>query len=92
MFKCFTIIIWLTIYDIPFSSPFIGLFGTVWGIMHSFQTIGIAKSATLAVVAPSIAEALLATAAGLFVAIPALIFYNYIFYITKTILIRLFIF
>lgn len=60
------------------SSPFIGLFGTVWGIMHSFQTIGLAKTATLAIVAPSIAEALLATAAGLFVAIPAVVFYNYI--------------
>lgn len=60
------------------ASPFIGLFGTVWGIMHSFQAIGAAKTASLAVVAPSIAEALFATAAGLFVAIPALVFYNYI--------------
>jgi len=53
------------------SSPFIGLFGTVWGIMHSFHQIGLSKSATLAMVAPGISEALLATAAGLCVAIPA---------------------
>ncbi|MGC0371334.1 MAG: hypothetical protein DGJ47_000020 [Rickettsiaceae bacterium] len=59
------------------SSPFIGLFGTVWGIMHSFQSIAHSKNATLAVVAPGIAEALLATAIGLFAAIPATIFYNY---------------
>lgn len=58
------------------TSPFIGLLGTVWGIMHSFQSIALAKNTTLAVVAPSIAEALLATAAGLLVAIPAVIFYN----------------
>jgi biopolymer transport protein ExbB len=59
------------------SGPFIGLFGTVWGIMNSF--IGIAESNTtnLAVVAPGIAEALLATGIGLFAAIPAVIFYNY---------------
>lgn len=59
------------------SAPFIGLFGTVWGIMESFRNIGIAKSASLAVVAPGIAEALIATAAGLAAAIPAVIFYNY---------------
>jgi len=58
------------------SSPFIGLFGTVWGIMSSFQSIAISKNTTLAVVAPGIAEALLATAFGLMVAIPAAIFYN----------------
>ena len=58
------------------SSPFIGLFGTVWGIMVSFQSIAINKNSTLAVVAPGIAEALLATAIGLVVAIPAAIFYN----------------
>ncbi len=58
------------------TAPFVGLFGTVWGIMNSFQSIGVAKSATLAIVAPNIAEALLATAAGLAVAIPAVIFYN----------------
>jgi biopolymer transport protein TolQ len=57
-------------------SPFIGLFGTVWGIMSSFQSIASAKSASLAVVAPGIAEALLATAIGLVAAIPAVIFYN----------------
>ena len=60
------------------SAPFIGLFGTVWGIMHSFQSIAASKNTTLAVVAPGIAEALLATAIGLFVAIPATIFYNYL--------------
>lgn len=59
------------------SAPFIGLFGTVWGIMESFRSIGVQKSAALAVVAPGIAEALIATAAGLAAAIPAVIFYNY---------------
>lgn len=59
------------------SAPFIGLFGTVWGIMESFRRIGVMKSASLAVVAPGIAEALIATAAGLAAAIPAVIFYNY---------------
>ncbi len=58
------------------ASPFIGLFGTVWGIMNSFQSIAASKNTTLAVVAPGIAEALLATAVGLFAAIPAVIFYN----------------
>lgn len=60
------------------SAPFLGLFGTVWGIMHSFQSIASSKNTTLAVVAPGIAEALLATAIGLFAAIPATIFYNYL--------------
>jgi len=59
------------------TSPFVGLFGTVWGIMESFRRIGVMKSASLAVVAPGIAEALIATAAGLAAAIPAVIFYNY---------------
>ncbi len=59
------------------SAPFIGLFGTVWGIMEAFRQIGVMKSASLAVVAPGIAEALIATAAGLAAAIPAVIFYNY---------------
>ena len=59
------------------ATPFIGLFGTVWGIMSSFQDIGMRGSASLAVVAPGISEALVATAAGLAVAIPAVIFYNY---------------
>jgi biopolymer transport protein ExbB len=65
------------------TSPFVGLFGTVWGIMNSF--IGISKSQTtnLAVVAPGIAEALLATAIGLVAAIPAVIFYNHFARITK---------
>lgn len=58
------------------AAPFIGLFGTVWGIMSSFQSIAATKNTTLAVVAPGIAEALLATAIGLVVAIPASIFYN----------------
>lgn len=57
-------------------SPFVGLFGTVWGIMNSFFQIGTQQSASLAVVAPGIAEALFATAIGLFAAIPAVIFYN----------------
>ena len=59
------------------SCPFIGLFGTVWGIMNAFKGIGVKGSATLAVVAPGISEALIATAAGLAAAIPAVIFYNY---------------
>jgi biopolymer transport protein TolQ len=58
------------------AAPFVGLFGTVWGIMISFQSIAAAKNVTLAVVAPGIAEALLATAIGLMAAIPAVIFYN----------------
>jgi biopolymer transport protein TolQ len=58
-------------------TPFIGLFGTVWGIMTSFQSIGAAGSSSLGVVAPGIAEALIATAAGLFAAIPAVYFYNH---------------
>lgn len=61
------------------SAPFVGLFGTVWGIMHSFQSIATSKNTSLAVVAPGIAEALLATAIGLFAAIPATIFYNYLY-------------
>ena len=58
-------------------TPFIGLFGTVWGIMGSFNNIGAAGSAGLSVVAPGIAEALIATALGLFAAIPAVYFYNH---------------
>lgn len=57
-------------------TPFIGLFGTVWGIMNSFQSIALSKNTSLAVVAPGIAESLLATAIGLFAAIPAVFFYN----------------
>jgi len=59
------------------STPFIGLFGTVWGIMSSFMNIGQAGAASLAVVAPGIAEALIATAMGLVAAIPAVIAFNY---------------
>jgi biopolymer transport protein TolQ len=59
------------------TTPFIGLFGTVWGIMNSFRGIGATGAASLAVVAPGIAEALIATAAGLVAAIPAVIAYNY---------------
>jgi biopolymer transport protein TolQ len=58
-------------------TPFIGLFGTVWGIMSSFQRIGAQGSTSLAIVGPGIADALIATAAGLFAAIPAVYFYNY---------------
>jgi biopolymer transport protein TolQ len=57
-------------------SPYIGLFGTVWGIMNSFRALGNVQQATLAMVAPGIAEALIATAMGLFAAIPAVIAYN----------------
>ncbi len=59
------------------TTPFIGLFGTVWGIMHSFRSIGLQGTASVGGVAPGIAEALIATAAGLIAAIPAVIFYNY---------------
>ena len=58
------------------TAPFVGLFGTVWGIMSSFQSIAASKNTSLAVVAPGIAEALFATAIGLIAAIPATIFYN----------------
>lgn len=57
-------------------SPYIGLFGTVWGIMHAFIALGTVKQATLSMVAPGIAEALVATAMGLFAAIPAVMAYN----------------
>jgi biopolymer transport protein TolQ len=66
------------------ASPFIGLFGTVWGIMDTFKGIGARGSATLAIVAPGISEALIATAAGLAAAIPAVIFYNYYINRVKT--------
>jgi biopolymer transport protein TolQ len=58
------------------ASPFVGLFGTVWGIMHAFQSIAIEKNTNLSVVAPAIAQALFATAIGLAAAIPAYIAYN----------------
>jgi biopolymer transport protein TolQ len=64
------------------TTPFIGLFGTVWGIMNSFRGIGRIGSASLAVVAPGIAEGLIATAAGLAAAIPAVVAYNY--YLSRT--------
>ncbi len=59
------------------TSPYVGLFGTVWGIMNSFRALGDVKQATLAHVAPGIAEALIATAIGLFAAIPAVVSYNH---------------
>lgn len=65
-----------TLASIGSTSPYVGLFGTVWGIMNSFQALGNVQSATLAMVAPGIAEALIATAMGLFAAIPAVIAYN----------------
>ena len=58
------------------TSPYVGLFGTVWGIMHAFVGLGSVQQATLATVAPGIAEALIATAIGLFAAIPAVVAYN----------------
>ena len=60
------------------TSPYVGLFGTVWGIMSAFHNLGNVQQATLAAVAPGIAEALIATAIGLFAAIPAAIAYNYL--------------
>ncbi len=66
----------LVLATVGSASPFVGLFGTVWGIMTSFQSIAASKNTSLAVVAPGIAEALFATAIGLVAAIPATIFYN----------------
>ena len=66
----------LVLATVGSAGPFIGLFGTVWGIMTSFQSIAASKNTSLAVVAPGIAEALFATAIGLFAAIPAVIGYN----------------
>jgi biopolymer transport protein TolQ len=65
-----------TLATIGSTSPYVGLFGTVWGIMRAFQGLGNVQQATLAMVAPGIAEALIATAMGLFAAIPAVIAYN----------------
>ena len=65
-----------TLATVGSVSPYIGLFGTVWGIMNSFQSLSNVHQATLALVAPGIAEALVATAMGLFAAIPAVIAYN----------------
>lgn len=67
-------------------TPFIGLFGTVWGIMNAFQKIGIVRSASLVTVAPGIAEALIATAFGLFAAIPAVIAYNHFLHRIKNLI------
>jgi len=66
----------ISLATIGSTSPYVGLFGTVWGIMSSFTALGNVQQATLALVAPGIAEALFATAMGLFAAIPAVIFYN----------------
>jgi biopolymer transport protein TolQ len=66
----------LVLATVGSAGPFVGLFGTVWGIMNSFQSIAASKNTSLAVVAPGIAEALFATAIGLVAAIPATIFYN----------------
>jgi len=65
-----------TLATVGSTSPYVGLFGTVWGIMSAFQGLGNVQQATLAMVAPGIAEALIATAMGLFAAIPAVIAYN----------------
>jgi biopolymer transport protein TolQ len=65
-----------TLATVGSTSPYVGLFGTVWGIMSAFQGLGSVQQATLAMVAPGIAEALIATAMGLFAAIPAVIAYN----------------
>ncbi len=65
-----------TLATVGSSAPYIGLFGTVWGVMHAFQSLGNIQHATLAAVAPGIAEALIATAIGLFAAIPAVIAFN----------------
>lgn len=66
----------LVLATVASAGPFVGLFGTVWGIMTSFRSIAVSRNTSLAVVAPGIAEALFATAIGLFAAIPALIAYN----------------
>ncbi len=70
-------------------TPFIGLFGTVWGVMDAFSGLGMAGAASLRVVAPGIAEALIATAAGLFAAIPAVIAYNHFLHNIKEIAARM---
>ncbi|HYQ14454.1 MAG TPA: MotA/TolQ/ExbB proton channel family protein, partial [Polyangiaceae bacterium] len=67
-----------TLSSIAAASPFVGLFGTVWGIMQAFLRIGVEKSASLPVVAPAIGEALIATAVGLVAAIPATVAYNFV--------------
>jgi len=71
------------------TTPFIGLFGTVWGIMNSFRGIGAAGAASLAIVAPGIAESLIATAAGLGAAIPAVIAYNYYLSVARRMIVQM---
>lgn len=71
------------------TTPFIGLFGTVWGIMNAFRNIGASGAASLAVVAPGIAESLIATAAGLVAAIPAVIAYNYYLSVARRMIIEM---
>jgi len=71
------------------TTPFIGLFGTVWGIMNSFRNIGATGAASLAIVAPGIAESLIATAAGLAAAIPAVIAYNYYLSVARRMIIEM---
>lgn len=66
----------LVLATVASTAPFVGLFGTVWGIMSSFRSIAASKNTSLAVIAPGLAEALFATAIGLFAAIPALVFFN----------------
>ncbi len=61
------------------TAPFIGLFGTVWGIINAFSSIGVAENVSIATVAPGISEALITTAAGIFVAVPAVIGYNILY-------------
>jgi biopolymer transport protein TolQ len=71
------------------AAPFIGLFGTVWGIMEAFHEIGLRGATSLAIVAPGISEALIATAAGLFAAIPAVIAYNYFLNRVRTLILKM---
>ena len=71
------------------TAPFIGLFGTVWGIMEAFHEIGLRGATSLAIVAPGISEALIATAAGLFAAIPAVIAYNYFLNRVRTLILKM---
>jgi biopolymer transport protein TolQ len=70
------------------TSPYVGLFGTVWGIMNSFQALGAVQQATISMVAPGISEALIATAMGLFAAIPAVVAYNRFSYETERLINR----
>jgi len=78
-----------TLATIASASPFIGLFGTVWGVMDAFTGLGSAGAASLRAVAPGIAEALITTAAGLFAAIPALIAYNHYLHSIRSIAARM---